>query len=195
MATVDRVFLQELLQRELDDDLGAGERSLLEQGLLELPDLRQEREQWAQMKAKMEAARIAVRPDFCQQVLDQLPAAAWEARASRAWRFPAAVLLSLGAVLVGLVGSSKGLAAFPGPLVGALAAAVDLLQTSLLAGAGLLGASWKGLQVSLAQLFAGSPAAVVGFFFLVVALNAVFFYGLRSRKRRPVEQPAAKRPS
>ena len=87
--------------------------------------------------------------------MSALPTAGWESRSPRAWRFTAAVILLLGGFAAALL--VAGSAPRPPPGFGALFAVADMLQASVVAGAGLLGASWKGLGLVLDKMLA-SPA-------------------------------------
>jgi len=192
MATVDPTTLNELVQRQLDGDLPSHERRTLEEGLRRAPDLAVERKQLQSLVADMEAARIPVREGFQAQVMAELPSAAWEARAARSWRVPVALLVALVGSLVALARwAPEGFQA-QGPLAGTLAAVGDLLVVSVLTGAGLLGASWKGLQAGAVELFTTSPMTAMGLIALVLGLNIFFFLGLRSRRKAPAEEPATK---
>lgn len=186
MATVDRTTLEDWIQRELDGDLGPQEERLLKEQLRLQPDLAAERRQLQGMLRSLEDSRIAVGDDFRAQVMAGLPPAAWEVRAARSWRLPVALLAALFVGLVALVRYTPGLA-LDGPLTAAVGAVGDLIVTSVVTGAGLLGASWQGLQAGLAELFSTSPVAAIGLIALLLGLNGLFFLGLRSRRLRRQE--------
>ncbi len=181
MGTPDPAILEDLLQRHLDGDLNGYERRQLDQHLRFSADLRREKQRLEGTVALLDEARIPVRDGFQQRVLQSLPAAGWEARASRAWRLPAATLAALA-----VVGTVLAKAAQPavGSLAKSFSAAVELWITAAVTGAGLLGASWKGLQIAFRGLGAGSPWTMVGLVALVLGLNVLLFLSLRRRPRR-----------
>lgn len=190
--TVDCTTCQEWLDLEADGAPPAGpgtpNRRHLAAHLESCADCRTEQAALARTREALAASRVAVRPDFRDQVMAALPAAGWEARTPRAWRLPAALLLALA-------GSAAALAGFgsarlhPGlAFAGALAAVGDLFQTALLAGAGLLGASWRGVGGVIAELLGGSPGSLVAFVVLVAGVDLLLLSLLR---RRPA--PAAER--
>ena len=192
MAMVDRTTLKELLQRHLDGVLSSQEQRLLDEGLRRAPDLAAEGRQLRSLATHMEAARIPVRGDFREQVMAALPPAAWEARAARSWRLPVAFLAALVGSLVGLARWMPESFQAQGPVAGTLAAVGDLLRASVVTGAGLLGATWKGLQAGAVELFAASPMTALGLLVLALGLNLLFFLGLRSRKRTRAQETASK---
>ena len=122
-----------------------------------------------------------MRPDFRAAVMSALPTAGWEARSPRAWRFTAAVIVLLGGFAAALLvaGSAPAASGF-----GALAAVGGMLQAAILAGAGLLGASWKGLGLVLDELLS-SPASLGAFGFLVLCLNLLLVSLIRRRRPAP----------
>ena len=111
-----------------------------------------------------------------------LPTAGWEARAAQGWRFPAAVLVLLGALAAGLlvagsVPSSSGFST--------LLAVGSLFRAAVMAGAGLLAASWKGVGLVVERVIS-SPASLGAFGFLVLCLNLLLISLLR--RKRPARQ-------
>lgn len=179
--------LEDLVQRHLDDELSDYEQRKLEQHLRGSADLRREQAQLEGVVALLDECRVPVEDGFHERVMSSLPAAGWEARNARAWRLPAALLAALA-----VVGTVLAKAAQPaaGSIAGALSAAFDLMITAALTGFGLLGATWKGLQVAVRGLGAGSPWTVVGLVIVVLVLNVVLFLALRPR---PKLVPAAEK--
>lgn len=191
MATPDPAILENLLQRHLDGDLSEYEARQLSQQVRSSPALRREQAQLETLVSLLEEGRIPVEAGFEQRVLDNLPPAAWEARGARAWRLPAAMLVVLAVVGVVLAKAAQPAA---GSIVGALSAALELLVTATLTGAGLLGASWTGLQAVFRGLGAGSPWAMVGLATLVLVLNGLLVYALRRRPRLAAAERGADSP-
>jgi hypothetical protein len=185
MATVDRTVLEDWLHQELDGELTGLEQQQLEQALAGSEELRLERKALQSLDQQLALSRISVREGFADEVLADLPPAAWESRSRRAWRAPLAMLAALVAVVLGIgYGAGTGSAAAQTGLVGALASVVDLFQTAVLAGTGLLGFSWKGLRLAFQELLLDQPAAFAGMVLLLVGLNVLLYLGLR-RHRRP----------
>jgi hypothetical protein len=94
-----------------------------------------------------------------------------------------AILLSLGCAAAVLVGLSAADLAPQGALPAALAAIADLFGSAVLAGAGLLAASWRGLGIGLADLLAGSRSALLALALGVVGLNLLLWRLLRHPAR------------
>ena len=67
--------------------------------------------------------------------------------------------------------------------MGLLSALAEFVRASMLTGAGLLGASWRGLGLALEQALRTSPATLVLFGLGVLALNVVFVRLLRRQTR------------
>ncbi len=133
---------REWIELELDEQLGDVEAEELAMHLAGCAACRRERDASARLFARLDSARLAVRPRFAMEVLAALEPAPWEARAPRSWKLPVAVLTAVGglaAVLFGL-----GAAGFQpqGGSSGALAALLDLFRAALVAGSGLASASW-----------------------------------------------------
>jgi hypothetical protein len=190
--TVDCTTCQEWLDLEADGappaGPGAPRRGELAAHLESCADCRSEQQALTRTREALAASRVAVRSDFRDQVMAALPAAGWEARSPRAWRLPAALLLALAGAAAALAGFGSA-RLHPGlPFAGALAAVGDLFQTALLAGAGLLGASWRGVGGVVAELLGGSPGSLVALVVLVAGIDLLLLSLLRRRAA-----PAAER--
>ncbi|MEM9555145.1 MAG: hypothetical protein AAGC60_12895 [Acidobacteriota bacterium] len=183
----DRDTLICSLDRALDgDELSADERSLLDAALADDASLRREREHLESLHAALAADTVQVRAGFSEQVVAALPTPAWHPRARRgdaAWRLPLAALLAcaLGAALL-LVGLPTG--------DGLGATLADFAQSTLLAGAGLLGASWRGLGYGLRELFAASSGTLIATAVAVLCLDLLFLSLLRRRPRAAARSSA-----
>jgi len=125
---------------------------------------------------------VAVEADFTDRVMNNLPSTGWEARHPARWW----VAVGLLAVLSGAASSLFGFGAArisPAPsFLSAFETVIDLLVTSLVAGAGLLNASWTGLGLVARELFSGSPVHVGAFAVLVVGLNFLLWRLIRSTR-------------
>ncbi len=86
------------------------------------------------------AARVPVRDGFADEVMDRVAAGASSERAWMAWGLAAAALLAVSSGL--LMAGSGGSEGFLGALASALSA-------TLLAGAGMLGATWSGVGAAM----------------------------------------------
>lgn len=178
----------ELLDLEADGCLPEADRARLEAVLAEEPTARRELEELKALHRSLAESRIEVAEEFRSNVMASLPVAAWEPAGRQGWGLASAVALALAAlaaVLFGLSGASQG----AGPVVGIVAAIGQALEASVLTGAGLLGASWRGVGLALGELLTVSPLTTAAFGVVVVALNVLFFRLLRRDLRVP--QPAA----
>jgi predicted anti-sigma-YlaC factor YlaD len=179
---------RDLLQQRLDGELGALEPGRLERQLAGCEACRRELAELEQLASMLAAARIPVRPGFRGEVLAGLPAAAWESRHPASWAAGAALALVLGGAAFALT-TGAGLAS--SPLAAAFLAVVDLFRSSLLAGAGLLNASWRGVGLALGRLVDGSLVNLIAFGVVVLGLD-LFFLRLLLRTRRRVREAAAR---
>jgi len=177
MKTIDTTTLREWLDLDLEGQLGPKEKAQLEKNLEGDAALRAEREELAALHRLLAADRLDMRPDFAAQVMAALPAPAWR-RSSWAWLLPAA-MVAFFAVAGALVLSSAPSLAPQGPVAGTAVAIAEFLATSVLAGAGLLAASWRGLGLGLEELFAESRVNLFAFGLAVLFLNLLFIRMLR----------------
>ena len=166
------------LDLEADGELSAEEAVRLEAALRQRPELEAERRELRRLHADL-ATRVDVREGFRESVMEALPQPAWEPAGRRGWGVAVAVVALLAAASAALLGWSGSSATAPG--LGVLAAITDALQTALLTGAGLLGASWRGVGLALGELLDASPVTLAVFAVGVVGLNVLFFRLLRRR--------------
>jgi predicted anti-sigma-YlaC factor YlaD len=177
--------LRETLDLELDgaavdESLSAAEKARLEEHLASCAECRVEREGLLMLHERLSAAVVEPRAGFAGEVMRALGPAPWEARALVVWRWPFALLLGLGGLAAVLLG---GAAAELEPRAGsfdAFMALARLLESAALAGAGLLGASWKGLGSGLAEWLGASKLNLAGAGVLLLALNLLFLRLLRA---------------
>jgi hypothetical protein len=107
-------------------------------------------------------------------------------------------LLAAGAAALTGLGSAR---LEPGlPFTSALVAVADLAATALLAGSGLLAASWTGVGAAVGELVGGSTGNLVAFVVLVAGIDLLLLSLLRRRPRlaesgaRPLAEPTSRRP-
>lgn len=178
--TIEHSTYEQWLDLELEGELAEPERAELAEHLGACARCREERELLTALHGELETARISAREGFTDQVMASLPAAAWEARRRRAWRLPLAAalgLLALSALVLGF-GGAQGMGALPT----AVAAVSDLFATAVVAGAGLLAATWKGTGLVVERTLADSTGGFVAFTVLVVSLNLLLYSLLRRRR-------------
>lgn len=156
----------------------------LHEHLAECGQCRVEREELARMDALLDGERIGVRAGFRQEVMRRLPAAGWESRYPRSWRLPVAVMLLLGAAAALLLGMHSAQSAPSLPLIGALGAIADAVSTGLLAGTGMLWASWRGVGFALDALLSPSATAVLVVSVLCLDILVLALIARRDRSRR-----------
>lgn len=174
------------VERDAPEALGAEERRRLADHLSGCPACRAERESLARLDALLAAERIEVRADFASSVMAALPAAGWEGRSRAAWRLPLAVALMLALAAGALFSTGAGAG---GGLPAIAAALADLAASAVLAGSGLLWASWRGLSLALDRALAGGAA--VAFLVLVVSVDLLLASYLLRRRRRMAEAAEA----
>jgi hypothetical protein len=98
--------------------------------------------------AQLEAARVTVRPDFADSVMARLP----RRRSAFSWVLAASVLAMLAVGGLGLLRLAG-----VGDSLGVVAALGDFVATGLIAGAGLLGATWSGVGAAVGEWLGRSP--------------------------------------
>jgi anti-sigma factor RsiW len=184
MNLPDDTTILEMLDLEADGSLPEADRARLEAVLAEDPASRRELDELKAMPQTLAKSRVEVDPGFQSRVMDALPVAAWEPAGRQGWGLAAAIAVALAtvsALLFGLSGAGQG----AGPVLGIVAAVGQALQASLVTGAGLLGASWRGVGLALGELLTVSPLTTVAFGVAVLALNLLFFRLLRRDVRAP----------
>lgn len=170
----------------MDGMLAREERAHLEEHLSSCAECRREREELLSLEGLLQRSAVAVRPDFREKVLAALPPAGWEARAPRAWGLPMAAVFLFAAVSAAVLTSGSGAGA-ESSLLATLGAVAELCWSSMLAGAGLLDASWKGVGLVVQDLIA-SPMSLAMFGVLVLCLDLLVISLVR--RRRPAGSAA-----
>ncbi len=180
---------QDLLQMQADGELSRLEAQRLDRHLACCAGCREERRELARLDELLTAASLRVRPGFRDEVIAALPNAAWESRHPASWAAGVALVLLLGGGAFALT-SGAGVAAWP--LAEISVAVIDLFRSSLLAGAGLLDASWRGLGLALGRLLDGSLVNLVAFGVFVLGVDALFLRLLLKTRRRVREAAAGR---
>ncbi|MBW8873488.1 MAG: zf-HC2 domain-containing protein [Acidobacteria bacterium] len=180
MNRPDHSTFREWLNLDADGMLEREERARLEEHLAGCEECRREREELIAFEKLLERSALPVRSGFADAVMAALPPAGWEAQSPRTWRFPLAVaaMLMLVAGLM-MVGSTSPSSAPSG--LAALDAVGGMLRAATLAGAGLLGASWKGIGLIVEDVIS-SPVSLGAFGFLVLCLNLLLISLVRRRR-------------
>ena len=187
MNKPDHNAYREWLNLDADGRLAHPEQLLLTEHLASCAECRREHEELLALDGLLRRSAVAVRPDFRASVMASLPAAGWEARAPRAWGFPAAVVVVLAGLAAALL--VTGSASAPASL-SALLAMGGMFRAAALAGAGLLAASWKGIGLVVDEVIS-SPTSLGVFGFLVLCLNLLLISLIR--RRRPAGVAARNR--
>ena len=171
------------LELELDGRLGDRDRATLDAHTVECAACAEERRVLARLGETLAAARVAVRPDF------------------RSAGHGGAARRGLGSARPARLAAARGAGRAPGrrrrraprfrrgaaraaPGDGRRGAGAwsSSLGAALEAGAGLLGASWRGVGLGLASLLSDSPLVWGVLAFGVLCLNLLFFRLLRRRR-------------
>ncbi len=194
MKTFDDAMVREWVDLDLDGELGADEKTRLASRLEQSSDLRAESRLQASLHAMIAESRVPARAGFSDQVMSALPLAAWERRLGQrrapAWALPVAMaaIFAAGAALA-LSFTSGGPESHA---IGIVTAVFDFVQTTTLAGAGLLFATWRGVGFGLEELIAGSGLNLLALASAMVFLN-LFFVQLLRRRPATARQAAGRR--
>ncbi len=180
--TSDHSTYREWLYLELDGALDTGQRSQLRDHLVGCPECQREQRELIALDELMIASRVDVRSDFSKDVMASLPTAAWESRNPKSWvaAMAATVLLLLGSGAL-IATSSESLGSVL-TLATVFSTVAELLRSSIVAGAGLLGASWKGLGLAFQEVLSGSIWNLLAVGILVVAVNVLLIRLLRRQE-------------
>ncbi|MFQ5526906.1 MAG: zf-HC2 domain-containing protein [Thermoanaerobaculia bacterium] len=183
---------QELLFLEPDGELTRPERRQLDEHVARCGECAATRREVASLGSMLENARIEPDPDLARRVLENLPPADWEMRRPANWRGAAAAF-------IGLVIASYALT-FQGQPMGealswieTLSAIAGLFGSAVLAGAGLLSASWAGVGLALGEVLSRSPVGFVVFGLFVLGVDALFLRYLWRLSRRASDASLSRR--
>jgi predicted anti-sigma-YlaC factor YlaD len=174
---------REWLDLAIEGELAEPERVRLDAHLAECAPCRAERLTLERLAGELAASRVAVRRGFAGEVMAALEPAPWEARTLAAWRLPFALLLALGGLAAALFGGAAAALDAGGRSFSALLALVDLFTSAALAGAGLAGASWRGLGLGVRAWLVESPLNVGAALVLLVGGYFLLFRLLRRAPR------------
>jgi anti-sigma factor RsiW len=177
MNRPDHDTFREWLNLDADGMLAPAERARLDEHLAGCEECRREREELLAFERLLQRSAVPVRPGFADAVMAALPPAGWEARSPRTWRFPLAVAAML-MMIAGLLVASSSVAPSGLAAVGAVG---GMFRAAALAGAGLLGASWKGIGIVVEEVIS-SPVSLGAFGFLVLCLNLLLVSLVRRRR-------------
>jgi anti-sigma factor RsiW len=180
----DHATYREWVNLEADGRLPRDERARLEDHLATCAACRSELDELRELDGLLHQARVPVREGFRDDVLAALPAAGWEARAPRTWGFPAAMAVLLGVIAAVVIGSGSAAGEHAG--LGALSAVFGMFQATVLAGSGLLAASWKGFGLVFEEMLA-SPMSLGMFGVFVLCLNLLLVSMIRRRRAATAE--------
>lgn len=190
MKNMDQALLREWVDLDLEGELPETDRERLHHAVAHDPELQREQQALRGLQGMFRDGRVDVRPQFTDDVMGALPVAAWHTAAAGrwpAWALPAAL------VVVMAVASSW---VFAGNLSGSHlletgTMLADLIQTSILAGSGLLFATWRGVGLGVEEMIADSTANLVAFGVLVLCVNLLFISFLRRRRPAAVTVDSA----
>ncbi|HEX5759376.1 MAG TPA: zf-HC2 domain-containing protein [Thermoanaerobaculia bacterium] len=172
---------QEWLELEADGRLTPEQRSHLEAHAADCARCGEARRSLARLGTLVRDGRVEVEPGFRARVMERLPAAGWEGRHPRTWRLPLAAFGLLGGLAAALLGTSSVELGPEGSMLAALVALGEMARAALLAGAGLLAASWKGVGLAARDLL-DSPVDVGAVALLVLCLDLLLVSLLRRRR-------------
>jgi len=182
---------KEWLYLQADGMLGGEDRRRLESHMAVCEECRRERREATRLLDLLGEAVVAVDTGLAGRVMSSLPEAGWESKSAASWRLAVAVfaLLGTGAAVLGLGETSADV-----PVAGAALALASLFRSALLAGGGLLAASWTGLGLALDELFAGSRVAFAVFALLVFGIDVLFLRLVLRRRLRQMESKVESEP-
>ncbi len=191
MKNMDQVLLREWVDLDIEGCLPTGGRDDLQRALQQDAELRREQRALRHLHAALQESKIEVRGPFLEQVVDNLPVAPWEKSVATGrqpvWALPAAMVVLLAATSsLLLAGGTAG-----GHLMETASMLGDLIKTSLLAGSGLLFATWRGVGFGLEEMVAESNLGLLALGVLVLCLNLLFISLLR---RRPASTTTRQEP-
>lgn len=182
MKNMDQAALREWIDLELDGDVSSGMTEQLRDELSRQPELQRERQALRSLHGMFHDAKIDVRPHFAEQVVEALPKPAWDTAQAPGrvpvWALPVAMVVLL-ATASSLMFSSSASGQHMWETGMMLA---DLMKTSVLAGSGLLFATWRGVGFGVEEMVADSTLNLAAFGVLVLCLNLLFVSMLRRRR-------------
>ncbi len=182
---MDHGIWEERLQLRFDGELEPEREAALDDHVAGCAKCRSEQAQLEELRAVLADGAISVRPDFTSAVMNALPPAGWEAKSARAWAMPLGLVGLLGSAAAIVAGISAAKVEPGGPASGAFGAIFGMFSTAVLAGAGLLQASWRGVGLALGNALQGSWVNLAAFGLGVIGLNVLLFRLLRRDRTAP----------
>lgn len=188
MERQDHERMLQWLDEALDGELDASRSEVVTAHLAECGDCREARETSLRLRGWLDEDKVEVTPGFAARVTAALPVESWEIRPARSLRWAVGLLLLLASSSLLLLSAAGATEAAPFALLGSIA---DLMATSALAGAGLLGATWRGVGLVLNELLTHSPVTLAAFALALVAVHGLLWRMLRPRRRAHAHPSAA----
>jgi len=160
-------------------EISARRREALDLHLRGCAECRADLERERRLANAFAAVKVAVTPGFAERVLANLPEPHWAARRTPAlpWLWPVAALLAFGLGALGFAAGGESL----GPAGSILRTVGDFLASTTLAGAGLMGATWKGVGIAVR----GSLDQINGGLWILAGLWALSVFGVYRWLLRP----------
>jgi predicted anti-sigma-YlaC factor YlaD len=180
---MDHDIYREWLDLEIDGGLEPEERVRLAAHLEVCVECRTERQRSIALAERLASNRVAVRPGFAAEVVAALEPAPWEARRPAAWRWPVALLVALAAGAAALSGSAATAVGGSSGWWTSVGALARMFVAGLVAGAGMVGATWSGVGAAVGEWLGGSPARLVLAIVAVVLVNVLAVRSLSRRSR------------
>lgn len=181
MKNMDQALLREWVDLDLDGELPTASKETLRQEMSKHPELLQERQSLESLHGMLRETKMDARPQFADQVMAALPVAAWEKNSAPGrvpvWALPVALVVLMGTASSLIL--SSNLSGHHVLETGLMLA--DLMKTSVLAGSGLLFATWRGMGFGVEEMVADSTLNLAAFGALVLCLNLLFVSLLRRR--------------
>ncbi len=179
MTDADRLTLVQAIDSWVEGALDDADARTLESRVAADRGLERERMSLERLARDLVAARVCVRPGFADAVMSRLPAHR-SAPANRSWFIAIAAVVTLAVGAAALLRFGSG-----GATGGPLAAFGDFAASVLLAGSGLLAASWQGVGEWVGDWLGGSTSRLVVGVVLVVGVNLLLVTLLRRRRLAP----------
>lgn len=196
MKEIDEATISQWLDLDLENELDPSAKRELELCSRAQPELVAERRKMASLHEMLRQSRIAVSADFRSQVMSSLPEPAWRprraARFGGEWAPILGLMVILGLAAAWFLDSSAAGDTHAGGIAGAVA---DLLTTAVLAGSGLLFATWRGIGFGVEELLAGSRWNLAAFGAGVLCLNLLLYSLLKRRSARAEARSGSARDS
>ena len=181
MRQPDHSTYLEWLSVELDGELDSRHDKQLRAHLSTCSSCREEQKSLRVLERTLAESRIEVGDELKGDVMAALPTVGWESSHPKSWIAALAMVVVLGAAAAVVMGSTAARLEPAAPFLAAVVAVFDLFRASVLAGAGLLTASWTGLGFALESLLERSTWNLVAFGVLVLGLNVFLLRMIRRR--------------